>query len=246
MANPIQSNQSLDRIYINFIQTLCESCGKPDMAKPLIEGFGAYRNASIRPLYENGFIDKIKQSAQNVLLPIIAAVCIGAGNSNAGELSQCETKSDCIDILQEIKLGNKPITRQQIQQIKELAETDNKVEYCKIMPHGILCKQSTMTIGNSSGAGAVFTPFKHIDGVPDEVYSIGFTNTTFHDGGGGRNMTFSTDDGSVIIYKAIDYSNGRTEGSVMRFDEFTGLSEEKYDYQSVLNFINSVYNACKH
>ena len=63
MSAPIYTNQSLDRIYINFLENMCKQSGKPEMAKPLIEGFYAYQNA----LCEGIGLDTIKRVGRNVI-----------------------------------------------------------------------------------------------------------------------------------------------------------------------------------
>lgn len=241
----------IETTYANFIESVCRQYNIPDAVAPLVEGFDAYCAISNQALMEGAVFDKIKSAAKNVILPIIAAVLMNTGTATAGNnLNQCETVNDCVETIQAIKNGSKPITKSQINKIKELAENEDDIDYCKIMPRGILCKKTPSAtqleigekLGVTSTGMAEFTPMKPISEVPNDVYSINFSNSIRGDSFT-KTMVFSYDDGSMVIYNA---TSNQSVAEVTRFDEFAGISKEQYDYQSVVNYINTVFNACKH
>ncbi len=130
-SNPIQSNPSLDRIYINFIQNLCESCGNADMAKPLIEGFGAYRNAATQkqPLVEgfdaslwNGDFSTFLAAPVSVYLTyklyksvIMSIINILGGKTETNNLNQ---------IIARVESNRDQYREELIQELSELTDKD--------------------------------------------------------------------------------------------------------------------------
>lgn len=73
MPIPVQQNQSLEQIYTAFIENMCKVSGKPEMAKPLIEGFDAYYNARLQPnpMLESWIGDKAKKWIKIGIIPAL-------------------------------------------------------------------------------------------------------------------------------------------------------------------------------
>lgn len=73
MPTPVQQNQSLEQLYTAFIENMCKVSGKPEMAKPLIEGFGAYYNARMQsnPILESWLGDKAKKWIKIGIIPAL-------------------------------------------------------------------------------------------------------------------------------------------------------------------------------
>lgn len=243
----------LEQTYANYIDEVCRLYNAPDAAGPLIEGYAALLEAQNKALTEGAIVDKIKAFGKNTILPLLVSVCLGSGVAHGAddgsEFNECFNTEDCAAQINELKAQN-AITPEQLQEVKRIAENDRLVEYCKVFPSGILCKQrETDRLGYKTTA-VIFTPTKHIDGVPDDVYSIHFINTTSRSSTS-RTMTFSTG-ADAVSYKASTYKDEdgnypiQQKGEVDRYDEFSGLITEEYSYQSVLDYINKIYNACKH
>lgn len=226
-----------------FIESACRMYSIPDAARPLVEGYLTILETQGHPMLEGAFLDRVKGLGKGLILPILAGVCIGTGTAQAAgtDLAKCNNLTQCAAEINDLKVSGK-ITPKDMKEVKRIAENRRSVEYCNVFPHGIMCKLENIVVDGVNLSGATFTPTKHIDGIPDEVNSIMFVTAT-DSSGSSKIMSFDAGRESKSFQAGTGMSGNF--GVVKEDDGFAKKSEERYSYQSILDYINTIYELCK-
>jgi hypothetical protein len=236
-----------------FIESFCKTYGIPGAAHPLVEGYATILDAQMRPMMEGAMLDRIKGFGKNLLLPVLASVCLGSGAAHAAgtdqatnpSLAKCKNLTQCAAQITDMK-KNGQITEKEMQQIKRIAENNPNVEYCKVFPRGILCKLKPEKGQGFTVSGATFTPTQHIDELDDNFQSITFYTVDSPDASS-KFMDFNTDVETTSFRASKNlYDADDTRATVTEDDGFTEKKEQEFSYDTVLDYINNIYDICKH